>query len=133
MQRSLTFTAILLLAQLTLISGQAQKVVSKGLPGRWVGAMHTSHGDQKITAIFRQEKAGYTGTMTWMDGTDKPLNHVKLEGDIVTAEIEVERPDGNMKVNYILTLKGDSLEGVIMGGNSGHGFETDIKLKRATE
>jgi hypothetical protein len=132
MQRSLTFAAILLLTQLNLISGQAQKATPKSLPGRWVGSMHSGHGDQQVKAIFKQEKTAYSGTMTWMDGSDKSLNNVKLEGNTVTAETEIEIPDGKMKISYILTLKGDTLEGVIMGG-SGHPFEIDIKLKRAAE
>jgi hypothetical protein len=132
MQRLLTFAAVLLLSQFILVSSQAQKATPEGLPGRWVGAMHSGHGDQNVTAIFKQEKAAYSGTMTWMDGKDKPLTNVKLEGNTLTAEAEVEIPDGKLKLSYILTLKGDILEGVILS-RSGHSFEIDLKLKRAVK
>lgn len=132
MQRLFIFATGSLLVLLSAIVVSAFPPSAKGLVGAWEGSMHSGHGDQNVRAVFKQENNAYSGTMTGMDGKEQPLKNIKVEGEVVTAAAELETPNGKIKMSYILTLKGDKLEGVIMG-DTGHNFEIDIKLKRVAE
>jgi len=141
MRRLLIVSAALLLAQLIAIPGLAQQADSakpkdaapqKGVEGRWAGTVQTPNGDIEVTMSFKKEKDGYTGTTTGPQG-ELPLKEVKVDGEKVTAQLEIENPQGKVVIKYDFTLKDDALKGKGKVDVGGQNFDFDISLKRAAE
>lgn len=133
MRRLFVFSASLLLAillaQLIAVMAFAQQ---KGIEGRWTGTTHSQQGDRDTVAVFKKDKDAYTGTITGRQG-EMPLTSIKVDSDKITAQAQVETPQGNVVIKYSFTLKGDSLEGKGQVDFGGQVFDFDINLKRTTD
>lgn len=133
MRRLFIFSASLLLAtllaQLIAVMAFAQQ---KDIVGRWTGTTHSQQGDRDTTAVFKKDKDAYTGTITGRQG-EMPLTNIKVDGDKVTAQAQIETPQGNIVIKYNFTLKGDALEGKGAVDVNGQNFEFEINLKRAAD
>jgi len=130
MRRSFVFATGILLVQLIALTGLAHQ---KELAGRWTGTMQTPRGENQATATFKKENDTYTGAITGMRGDEVTLKNIKVDGDKVTAQAEVETPRGNILLNYSLTLKDDTLKGKAEGDFGGRNITMDINLKRASD
>ena len=87
-----------------------------------------------MVVIFKKDKDVYTGTVNiGAMPEERAFKSVKVEGDKVQAQAEFETPDRKIVVNYLFTLKDNTLNGkgeVDLGGQK---MAFDINLKRATE
>lgn len=141
MRRLLIVSAAILLAQLIAITGLAQQADSakpkesasqKGVEGRWTGTVQTPNGDIEVTMAFKKDKDAYTGTTTGPQG-ELPLKEVKVDGEKVTALLEIENPQGKVVIKYDFMFKDDALKGKGKVDVGGQNFDFDINLKRAAE
>jgi hypothetical protein len=128
MRRAFGLLAAILILGSIAVSAQAQEK----LQGRWEGKVTSLQGEMQTAATFKKEGAGYTGAITLMQRPSQ-FKDVKIEGDQVTAQSSMEMPQGNILVNYKLTLAGDKLTGkgeIDFGGQS---FTLDLDLKKVSD
>jgi len=103
------------------------------LVGRWEGKIQSIQGERATSATFKKEGENYTGVMPGMrPGTEMQLKEIKVDGNKVTAQADVETPQGSLTVNYTFTLEGDSLNGEGNVDFSGQTFTFQISLKRTS-
>ena len=130
-----------LLIQLIALAAFAQQASptksspAEGLEGRWTGSMQVPQGgDMEVAVTFKKDKDVYTGSIniTAMS-RENPFKSVKVDGDKVQAQAEFETPNGNIVVNYIFTLKDDTLNGKGEVDFGGQKMAFDMNLKRVTE
>jgi hypothetical protein len=130
MRRSFIVLGASLLLHLLAVAGLAQQ---DRLQGRWEGTAKSFQGERPATVIFKRESdAAYTGTITGLQGPI-PFKEIKVEGDQVTANAEVDSPlAGRVLVNYKFVLQGETLKGegsVEVGGQT---YDFTIELKRVS-
>lgn len=119
-----------LLVQCVAASGQTPDK----LAGRWAGTVDGIQGKQNAVATFKKEGDSYTGTITGLrPGSDVPLKDVKLDGDKVTAKLEMETPQGNIVINYNFVVQGETLKGKGEADFGGQTYGFDYDLKRGAE
>lgn len=126
MRRSFIVLATILLVHLLAVAGLAQQ---DRLQGRWEGTTKSFQGERPVTAIFKKEADGYTGTITGTQGTI-PFKALKVDGDNVTASAEVDSPQaGRVTINYKFVLQGETLKGagVVEVGGQTYDFTYDLK------
>lgn len=100
------------------------------LEGRWQGTVQSPQGERPAAATFKKSGDGYTGTITGRGNQEMPFKQIKVEGDKITAQAEIESPQGAVVVNYEFTVQGDALKGkgeIEFGGQS---FTLTYDLKR---
>ena len=112
-----------------------QSPSAEGVEGRWTGNMQVPNGgEMEMSVIFKKDKDVYTGSINiGAMPEERSFKSVKVDGDKVQAQAEFESPDRKIVVNYIFTLKDNTLKGkgeVDLGGQK---MAFDINLKRATE
>lgn len=122
---SRVFTTLLLI-QLCAVAGLTQ---TDKLAGKWEGKMVSPQGERAMTATFKKEGAGYSGTITGQRG-DMAFKEIKLDGDKVTAKAEIDAQGNTLVINYTFTLQGESLKGQGALDFNGTPFTFDIDLKR---
>ena len=129
MRQTFIVLEAILLAQLLAVAGLAQQVQQDRLQGRWEGTAKSFQGERPTTVIFKKEADAYTGTITGAQGT-VPFKEVKVDGDKVTANAEVDSPQaGRLTINYKFALQGETLKGdgtVEVGGQT-YNFTLDLK------
>ena len=129
MRQTFIVLEAILLAQLLAVAGLAQQAQQDRLQGRWEGTTKSFQGERPTTVIFKKEADAYTGTITGAQGT-VPFKEVKVDGDKVTANAEVDSPQaGRLTINYKFALQGETLKGdgtVEVGGQT-YNFTLDLK------
>ena len=125
MRRPFVFIGCLVLLPLTALAQQDP------LQGRWEGKVQAPQGEMPAVATFKKEGNTYTGTITGMRGA-MPFKQVKVEGNKVTAQSEVESPQGSLLVNYNFTLEGEALKGNGEVDFGGQAFAFHFELKRVS-
>ena len=130
MRRSFIVLGAILLVQLLAVAGLAQQ---DRLQGRWEGTAKSFQGERPVTVIFKSESdATYTGTITGLQGPI-PFKEVKVDGDQVTANAEVDSPQaGRVVVNYKFVLQGEALKGEGAVEVAGQTFTFTYDLKRVS-
>ncbi len=122
-------------APATRVAGVTGVADVADVQGRWTGSFQVPNGgEMEMVATFKKDKDSYTGVITVVGmAGERPLKSVKVDGDQVKAQAEFEMPDGNVVVNYTLTLKDDTLKGKGEVDFGGQKITFDVNLKRATE
>jgi major membrane immunogen (membrane-anchored lipoprotein) len=89
-------------------------------------------GDMKRTSELTIKKDGdkIVGTMNWPDQKDEKLKDVKLKDGTLTFSAVRKFMDNEIKVEYTLTIDGDSLKGKGAAEFMGQKQEFDISGKR---
>jgi hypothetical protein len=104
------------------------------LAGRWAGTVDGIQGKQNAVATFKKEGDMYTGTITGLrPGSDVALKDIKVDGDKVTAKLEMETGQGNVVINYNFVVQGESLKGKGEADFGGQTYAFDYDLKRGAE
>ena len=129
MRRSFIVLGAILAVQLFAAAGLAQQAPQDRLQGRWEGTTKSFQGERPTTVIFKKEADAYTGSITGAQGT-VPFKEVKVDGDKVTANAEVDSPQaGRLTINYKFAIQGETLKGdgtVEVGGQT-FDFTSDLK------
>jgi len=127
MRRSFIVLGVILLLQLLVASGLAQP---DKLAGRWEGNVQAPQGERPAVVVFKKEGDTYTGTISGMRGdAELSLKEVKVDGDKVTAQSQIEIPQGSLTIKYNFVLQGETLKGkgeVDFGGQT-RSFDFDLK------
>ena len=130
MRRSLIVLGAITLVQFLTVASLGQQ---DRLQGRWEGTAKTFQGERPATATFKKEADAYTGTITGMQGPI-PFKEVKVDGDEVTANAEVDSPQaGRLVINYKFVLQGETLKGESAVEVGGQTYSFTYDLKRASE
>ncbi len=125
--KRITLTMMLLLMSVAAFA-QSDKLV-----GKWDGTLKSPQGERPATATFKKEGEAYSGTITGMRG-DVPLKNIKIVGDKITAQAEIETPQaGTLTINYEFKLVANDLKGVGSLDFGGNAISFDVELKRAAE
>ena len=128
--RKALIAAAALLIQCVVATAQAPDK----LAGRWAGTVEGIQGKQNAVATFKKEGDGYTGTITGLrPGSDVALKDIKVDGDKVTAKLEMETGQGSVVINYSFVVQGDSLKGKGEADFGGQTYAFDYDLKRGAE
>jgi len=96
-----TFSIVAVLA--AAVTGVA---LAADITGDWTGSM--SMGDNQITLSysFKQDGGRLTGTVTGPQGNPLTLQDGKVEGDKLSFNLQVEGPNGSMKISSEGAIKG---------------------------
>jgi hypothetical protein len=105
------------------------KKVAAVLEGKWAGSIDTPNGSQYLTATFRKDSTGYTGTISSQQG-DAAMQAIVLTGDKVTARTTVATPNGAFEIFYSWTLTNDTLFGAGETSFNGQTYSFPLTLKR---
>ena len=133
MRRSFIVLGAILAVHLFAATGLAQQPPQDRLQGRWEGTTKSFQGERPTTVIFKKEAAdAYTGTINTAQGT-VPFKEVKVDGDKVTANAEVDSPQaGRLTINYKFALQGEHLKGAGVVEVGGQTYDFTIDLKRVS-
>jgi hypothetical protein len=128
MRRASIFFGVILTVGLIAVGGYAQNK----LQGRWEGKVQSPQGEMPTAATFKQEGAGFTGTINMM-GRAVPIKEIKVEGDKITAQSTVETSQASIQVNFNFTVQGEKLTGKGDVDFGGQAFTFDFDLKKVSE
>ena len=117
-----------------VISGLALAVPASAqqdpLLGRWEGTVEGPQGKRPVVLSFQKDAVGaYTGTITGMRG-DLALKDIKVAGDAVSAEAQVEMAQASVKTKYSFVLQGADLRGKSETDFGGQTFSASYEFKR---
>ena len=129
MRRIFSIPGIAVLALLLTVPALAQP---DKLVGLWEGTLQSPQGERPTKAIFKKEGDAYTGKMLGMRGNEVLLKDVKLDGNKLTAKAEIDTGQGQITINYTLTLEGESLKGQGVLDIAGQSIDIDVSLKRVS-
>ncbi|MEP7272693.1 MAG: hypothetical protein ABI882_14415 [Acidobacteriota bacterium] len=102
---------------------------SDKLSGKWDGKLISPQGERPTSAVFKKEAEAYTGTVNAMS-QEVPLRDIKVDGNKVTAQAQVDTGQAVVNIKYDLVLDGDALKGKGSVDFGGQTFDFDIELKR---
>ena len=128
MRRAFIFSSAILLVGLMEVSGLAQDK----LQGRWEGKALTPQGEMPATVTFKKEAEGYSGTVTSMRGV-LPLKEVKVAGENITAQSQVDTGGTVVVISYKFTVQGEKLAGKGELDFGGQTMSFDFDLKRVSD
>ena len=128
MRRAFIFLSAILLVGSIEVSGLAQDK----LQGRWEGKAQTPQGEQAATVTFKKEADGYTGTITSMRGV-LPLKEIKVAGENITAQSQIDAGGTVIVISYKFTLQGDKLAGKGELDFGGQAISFDFDLKKVSD
>ena len=80
--------------------------------GQWNVTMDTPLGKQQFNLTFKQAAGVWSGTMAGGRTGTSELSAVKVEGDSVSFETNVNSPMGSVKLSMSGNVSGDALSGV---------------------
>lgn len=103
---------------------------SSGVVGSWEGKINSPQGERPMSATFKKEGDGYSGTVNAMS-RDTALSDVKVDGNKVTAKANIDTGQAVITITYKLTLDGDKLNGTGDIDFGGQSFTLEVELKRA--
>lgn len=101
------------------------------LEGRWEGTVQSPQGDRPAAVTFKKSGAGYTGTITGRGNQEMELRELKVEGDKITAQAEIESPQGALLIKFQFTVQGETLKGTGDIDFGGQSFTLNYDLKRS--
>ncbi len=106
-------TLLLAMTMFLAISLSAQK--PEDLVGTWVGTA-TLEGEpepNELNLVLELQDGKLVGKMTDQYGSmnETPIEEVNLEESLLSFSIQVEVPSGTFKVEFKMTILGDSMEG----------------------
>jgi hypothetical protein len=106
-------TLLLALVMFATISLSAQKPAD--LVGTWVGTA-TLEGEpnpNELTLVLDLQDGELAGKMSDQFGSmnETPAEEISLEQGVLSFSIQVEVPSGTFKVEFKMTVSGDSMEG----------------------
>jgi len=128
MRRAIIILSAILLVGLIQVSGLAQDK----LQGRWEGKAQMPQGEMPATVTFKKEGDGYTGTISTMRGP-MPLKDIKVAGDNITAQSQVDTGGTVIVINYKFTLQGEKLAGKGELDFGGQNMSFDFDLKKVSD
>src|SRR5215510_3255543 len=128
MRRTLIALIVGLLLQLLVGFTLAQD----RLAGRWEGKVQSIQGERDAAATFKKEGDAYTGSITGVRG-DVPFKDIKVDGSRITAQAEIESPQGTFTVHYTFLLEEETLKGRGEIDFNGQTFDFTYELRRAGE
>lgn len=109
--------------------GQADPLV-----GRWEGKIVSIQGERPTAAVFIRNGEGYGGkTLGLRPGTEVVLKNVKVEGETITANAELETPQATLAVAYTFKLTGEAMKGQGALDFGGQSISFDIELRRVSQ
>src|SRR5262245_50364493 len=101
-----------LLVGLALAAASGRSQTKDPLEGRWQGMVKSPLGERQATVTIKNEGGTYIGGLSGFTGTTElPFKEVKLDGNKVTARMQIEAPQGLVTVDFDFTLAGDALSG----------------------
>ena len=111
-----------IIAALTALALVAPAAQAQGqLEGRWQGMVKSPLGERQASVTIRKQGDAYTGSLSGLTGTTElPFKEIKVDGDKVTAKMQMDMPQGSVVVDFDFVLKGDTLSGkgdLNMGAN----------------
>lgn len=121
---------IVLVALALVICGLAGAQSKADPVGTW--KCEYSIGDQKRTSTLVVKRDGdkLTGTMSWPDQKEAPLNDLKLNNGELTFSADRILGDNKFHVEYKFTINGDNLKGKGTLDAGGEKRDFDIEGKR---
>ena len=122
------FMAILLFLSATASASQTDR-----LAGRWEGKLSSLQGERPTAAIFKKNGEGYTGrTLGLRPGMEIELKDLKVDGETITAQADLETPQATLTINYSFRLEGETMKGQGSLDFGGQPFTFTIELKRVS-
>lgn len=107
---------------------------SDPLVGRWEGKIVSIQGERPTAAVFVRNGEGYGGkTLGLRPGTEVVLKNVKVEGETVTANAELETPQATLAIAYTFKLAGEAMKGQGALDFGGQAISFDIELRRVSQ
>lgn len=104
------------------------------LVGRWEGKIVSIQGERPTAAVFVRNGEGYGGkTLGLRPGTEVVLKDVKVEGETITANAELETPQATLAVAYTFKLAGEAMKGQGALDFGGQSISFDIELRRVSQ
>jgi hypothetical protein len=104
------------------------------LVGRWEGKIVSIQGERPTAAVFVRNGEGYGGkTLGLRPGTEVVLRNVKVEGETITANAELETPQATLAVAYTFKLAGEAMKGQGALDFGGQSISFDIELRRVSQ
>ncbi|MFZ4986686.1 MAG: hypothetical protein ACOYLF_14600 [Blastocatellia bacterium] len=84
-------------------------------------------------AIFKKNGESYTGrTLGLRPGMEIELKDLKVEGETITAQADLETPQATLTINYSFKLDGETIKGQGSLDFGGQPFTFSIELKRVS-
>jgi hypothetical protein len=78
--------------------------------GKWNITMDTPIGTQKFTWDLADAGGAWTGTMNSLGGATR-LSPIKVDGDNVSFETDVQGPMGQLHLTFLGAVAGDKISG----------------------
>jgi hypothetical protein len=106
------FVMLLVMLLATVVVGAAARAAD--LSGTWVGVTQVPDiGDDRLKLELKADGDSYTGLMTDAAGivVANPITKVKVEGTLLTFDIEVNNGSAAFPVHVSMKADGDSLVG----------------------
>lgn len=113
MKINVQLTLLFAMVMIATISLSAQK--PEDLVGTWVGTA-TLEGEpepNELNLVLELQDGKLVGNMTDQYGSmnETPAEEISLEEGVLRFSIQVEVPSGTFKVEFKMTVSGDSMEG----------------------
>jgi len=113
MKTNAKLTLLLAMVMFSTISLSAQK--PEDLVGTWVGTA-TLEGEpepNELTLVLELQEGELAGKMSDQFGSmnETPAEEISLEEGVLSFSIQVDVPSGTFKVEFKMTVSGDSMEG----------------------
>jgi hypothetical protein len=113
MKINVQLTLLFAMVMIATISLSAQK--PEDLVGTWVGTA-TLEGEpepNELNLVLELQDGKLVGNMTDQYGSmnETPAEEISLEEGVLSFSIQVEVPSGTFKVEFKMTVSGDSMEG----------------------
>jgi hypothetical protein len=96
----------------------AMTLAAADASGKWTGTA----GEYRLTLELKQEGEKLTGTLAPNDGTPFEIEKGKVQGNVITFEVNPSE-----RYEFKLELKGEQLKGTVV---SGDGLAIEVDLKR---
>ena len=113
-----------------MLSGVA---LAADISGTWAGTMAMGDNQMTLTYNFKQDGEKLTGTVQGgPQGNPLTLNDGKVQGDKLSFNVNVDTPNGTLKISNEGTIKGEeiTLTAKMEGGDAASGGMPPMTLKR---
>lgn len=135
--RQFSFRKSLTLAALTLAlgwPGSTAVAADATVVGTWKSSFTTPDGQAiQSTLKIKQDGDKLSGTVVGRNGTEYPMDEVKLTGDQLAIKVTRERNGEKTTMKVAATLSGDSLKGKLESNWGGEDRKADWEAKREVQ
>ncbi len=135
--KQFSFNKSLMLAALTLASGwlgSSALAADSNPVGTWKASFTPADGQTiESTLKIKQEGDKLSGTVIGRNGTEYPMDEVKLTGDQLSIKVVRERNGEKITMKVVAKLTGDNLKGKLESNWGGEDRKVDWEAKRVTE